>query len=107
VLTFYHDIFDIPAFKNACYAVMGLSAALLIAVILGTCLLCHPFSYAWDKSIPGGYCGDATKNYLAIGIVNMVVDFSILFLPMPILWNLQMPIKKKVAIIGILSLGLM
>ena len=86
---------------------MALTGALLIAVILGTCLLCRPFAYAWDKTIQGGQCGNATKNYLAVGVINMFIDFSIVALPMPILWKLQMPIEKKIAISGILSLGLL
>ncbi|MCJ1373405.1 hypothetical protein MMC20_004633 [Loxospora ochrophaea] len=107
VLSFYRDIFQNSTFKKACIVMMALTGALLIAVILGTCLLCRPFAFAWDKTIPGGHCGDATKNYLAIGIVNMIIDFSIVALPMPILWKLQMPFEKKMAVSGILSLGLL
>ena len=57
--------------------------------------------------ILGGVYGGGTKNYLAVGIVNMMIDFAIVGLPMPILWKLQMPVGEKVAISGILSLGLL
>ena len=86
---------------------MILIGALLIAVIFGTFFICRPFAYAWDKTIDGGQCGDTTKYYLAIGIVNMIIDLSIVLLPMPILWKLQMPTNKKLAVSGILMLGLL
>jgi len=107
VLTFYLDIFENRLFKRCVYVVMVVTALLFCAVILGTCLLCTPFRYAWDKTIVGGHCADSTKNYLAVGIVNMIIDFAIVGLPMPILWGLQMPTNKKIAISTILALGLL
>ena len=107
MLAFYHDIFANVKFRKACCILTVLTGALLLAVILGTLLRCWPFAYAWNPTIQGGHCDDATKNYLAIGIVNMIIDFSIVILPMPILWKLQMPLEKKLAVSGILSMGLM
>lgn len=107
ILFFYLDIFEIRSFQIAVYICMAFVAALQLAVILGTLLLCKPLAYSWNKLIPGGHCGDATENYLAIGVVNMVIDFAIVLLPMPILYGLQMSARNKVAIMGILSLGLL
>ena len=45
---------------------MGLSAALLVAVLLEIGLLCRPFEYNWNKYIPGT-CGNTTQAYEAVG----------------------------------------
>ena len=76
---------------------MGLSAALLVAVLLEVGLLCRPFEYNWNKYIPG-ICGDTTQAYEAVGILNLITDLTIIILPMPVLWKLQLPVAKKVAL---------
>lgn len=92
--------------RKAVYAVVALTVSLLVAVIFESFLLCRPFKFTWDKTIQG-VCGSTTHAYLAIAIVNLVIDLSIVALPMPVLWSLKMPYKKKLAISGILCLGLL
>lgn len=38
--------------------------------------------------------------------VNAVLDFYILAISLPSLWVLQMPIKKKLSVVGVLAVGL-
>ncbi|KAI0186725.1 hypothetical protein F4808DRAFT_447285 [Astrocystis sublimbata] len=106
ILFFYISIFTIPNIRIAVYAVIGLTSALIVAVIFESFLLCRPFVFTWDKSIEGGVCGDSTKAYLAIAITNLIVDVSLVFIPMPVLWALQLPIRKKIIISAILGFGL-
>jgi hypothetical protein len=35
----------------------------------------------------------------------MVLDLAIVILPAPLVWNLHMPIRKRLAVIGIFSVG--
>lgn len=69
-------------------------------------LLCHPLAYFWDRSIEG-YCGNQLLAYMIPGIINMVLDFIILALPIPLLWALQAPLGKRLAIVTVFSMGLM
>ncbi|KAI9677983.1 MAG: hypothetical protein M1822_008091 [Bathelium mastoideum] len=62
-------------------------------------------AYAWDKSISKGHCGSEYGDTLGPPIVNLVLDFIISVLPIPAIWALQMPPKKKAALTCILSLG--
>ncbi|KAI1439380.1 hypothetical protein F5Y02DRAFT_405874 [Annulohypoxylon stygium] len=107
ILFFYISIFTIPRIRIAVFIVIALTVALIIAVIFESFLLCRPFEFTWNKEIPGGVCGNSTDAYLAIGIVNLIIDFSLVLLPMPVLWRLQMPVGKKIAISAILGLGLL
>ncbi len=100
------SIFTFPRIRKAVYVVISLTIALIFAVILESFLLCRPFKFTWDKEIQGGVCGNAVYAYLAISIINLVIDFAVVLLPMPILWKLQMPVGKKVAISAMLGLGI-
>ena len=66
----------------------GLSVSLMLAVVLATLLICHPLRLNWDKAA-GGSCGDTSALYLGGGIVNLILDVTIVALPMPMLWGLQ------------------
>ncbi len=78
----------------------------LIAVIVTNFLVCRPFAYWWDKSIPGGHCVDTdiTGYYLSTA-PDIITNLAVLLLPIPILWKLQMQTRRKVAVTIIFVLG--
>lgn len=105
ILLFYISVFTVPRIRTAVFIIIGLTVTMFVAVLLEVFLTCRPFEFTWDKTIPGGVCGNSTYGYLVIAIVNMVIDFSVTSLPMPVLWKLKMPARKKLAISAILGLG--
>lgn len=109
ILTFYYDIFATPRFRRVVYVMCAIVVALCLATILEPFLLCRPLSYTWTRvtMMTKGTCGDSQKAYLGVAVVNLLVDLAILGLPMPMLWQLQMPFQKKLGITVILALGLM
>jgi hypothetical protein len=105
VLHLYITIFPSRNFVKVCYGFMALTGAYCLAVILEALLLCRPLAFNWDKTIPDGVCGDNQLGFLVTGILNMIIDVFVVSLPMPMLWGLQMPTAKKVAISGIFGIG--
>ncbi|KAI9794885.1 MAG: hypothetical protein M1816_003014 [Peltula sp. TS41687] len=105
ILFFYVDIFPRPGFRMAVYVVMAFVLALFGVVMLESFLLCRPFAFTWNKAM-AGTCGSAQKAYLAVAVLNLAIDISIVCLPMHVLWSLRMPFRKKLAVSGILGLGL-
>ncbi|PQK11225.1 hypothetical protein BB8028_0002g15430 [Beauveria bassiana] len=80
-----------------------------VAAILFSTFVCMPISFYWDKSSHNGHC--MPKDHYLLGnivfaVMNMVGDITILVIPLPTLWKSQMPKKQKIAITGILSIGL-
>lgn len=67
--------------------------------------LCNPRRKVWQPWLPGGHCFSSDIWNMASGTFNAVSDFTILFLPMPCLWKLQMPLKRKMITIGIFATG--
>ncbi|KAF2730066.1 hypothetical protein EJ04DRAFT_555700 [Polyplosphaeria fusca] len=54
ILDIYVKIFfQSRAFIRTCYACFALQAGWAIAQLLHIMLMCHPFAFNWDKSIPG------------------------------------------------------
>jgi hypothetical protein len=84
---------------------MVLSLLYFASVFVETFAFCKPVQYNWDKSIPGGYCVDEEPAYLGAGISNLLIDVLVVTLPMPMLWRLQMPLKKKIGVSAMFGLG--
>lgn len=82
-------------------------AAWAIATILAGCLICRPFAFNWDQTIPGGHCGDQVLSFTITGVFNLLSDVLVLCLPLPYLYNLQMRLYKKLVLIGVFSVGLL
>lgn len=69
-------------------------------------LICRPFAKNWDPLLPG-VCGSAIKALVATSVINLVVDLMIIVLPMPMVWQLQMAARKKIALTMTFGLGFM
>jgi hypothetical protein len=65
---------------------------------------CHPISYFWNKD-QEGWCLDEIQFFRWNGVANLLLDVLILTLPMPMVWNLHLRTKQKVALTGIFCLG--
>ncbi|MCJ1463900.1 hypothetical protein MMC07_002509 [Pseudocyphellaria aurata] len=74
-------------------------------VVLETLLLCRPLAYNWNPTIPGGHCADRPKAWLSSGIINLLLDICIIYMPLPLLWKLQMPTTKKLGITAMFGVG--
>ncbi|KAK1593571.1 CFEM domain-containing protein [Colletotrichum navitas] len=109
VLFFYLRIFPNKSFRYATYATMsyiGLSTTILLFLQIFQCI---PFSYNWD-----GWKGDFGPHHcLNINVLAFVAgglsishDVIILFLPIPLLWHLNMGLRSKIGIFIMFSLGI-
>lgn len=66
---------------------------------------CTPIHYFWDRSLPGGHCINNIAFYIALAATNCATDVTLLFLPMPMVWNLRVRRSKKIALSGVFMLG--
>ncbi|KAJ2998600.1 hypothetical protein NUW58_g272 [Xylaria curta] len=106
ILTLYIYIFSShKRFRLACYLMMIISLLWDTGDTLTVFLLCRPLAYNWDKVNVAGVCGNLDAAYLAVHASNFAIDTSIALLPTPVLWNLQIPLKKKIGITAIFALG--
>ncbi|RDW81658.1 uncharacterized protein DSM5745_05215 [Aspergillus mulundensis] len=101
---FYRRVFTIPSFQWTSL-VMNMIIALWGAAIFVACgLQCRPLSAYWDHTITGT-CFDSTKFIIVNQVFNVLVDFAILALPIPMIWNLQRSWQDKLALNGVFAIG--
>lgn len=106
LLLLYARLFPIGSLRIAAYAVMPLVLGWWLSVLLEELLLCRPLAYNWDKTIQGK-CGNLSAAYLAAGILNLLSDVSVLVLPIPIVWNLHLPLRSRIALVATFCVGLL
>ncbi|KAF1973739.1 hypothetical protein BU23DRAFT_598852 [Bimuria novae-zelandiae CBS 107.79] len=75
-----------------------------VADIIAALVICKPIARNWDLTVPGT-CGSQPKFYTSMGVINIVTDVAILGLPLPYLFSLQMPLRRKIMATGMLTIG--
>lgn len=101
-----------PAFRwtmrIAILVIGGYSIAFSIVPIFA----CRPISAFWDQvdfdKLARGYkwtCINEGAEVVANGIISTVQDLVVAFLPTILCWNLQIPLRQKIALYSIFALG--
>ncbi|KAL4727780.1 hypothetical protein ACLX1H_004469 [Fusarium chlamydosporum] len=92
--------------KNYVQVVSFLCGITYIAVVLTITIGCLPYHANWQVvPDPPARCSFKIQNFLVTTVLNVMTDALILFVPIPLLWKLQIPIHKKFVIGLLLSSG--
>jgi hypothetical protein len=75
-----------------------------ISATVATILQCMPIWRVWDKSIPGT-CFDLTAFWFANAAYTVATDLILLFMPMRVIWGLQLQRAQKAAVLVVFALG--
>ncbi|KAL1962677.1 hypothetical protein VTN77DRAFT_9311 [Rasamsonia byssochlamydoides] len=87
------------------WGTLWFTALLCIAILLADLFQCHPVAFVYDKTIPGGTCINQGAFYVSTAVMTIFTDLLVLSIPILITYSLQMPIRRKIAVVCILSLG--
>ena len=93
--------------KYLVYLGIGSAAAMYTAVMIVYGYLCLPrHKESW---IEAGLSSRCHKQFIMIGYVrgpfNVLSDLYLLLLPLPAVWQLQLPLRKRLGIVGIFLTG--
>ncbi|KAL3461038.1 hypothetical protein BJX64DRAFT_278156 [Aspergillus heterothallicus] len=93
------------------YATITLFTLMNVIALIFILINCIPIQAAWDTSLlaSGGHCQPAhvlTDVYYATTAVNIVTDWITALMPIPLLWNVQLNRNSKVAVMGLMGLGI-
>ncbi|KAJ4386631.1 hypothetical protein N0V93_009529 [Gnomoniopsis smithogilvyi] len=83
---------------------MAVIAAWQIGQVFIQIFACNPVAKSWDMSIEGT-CQPISVMRNMNASANIVSDFMILLLPLPIIWRLELPLRQRLALGGIFCLG--
>ncbi|KAK6840274.1 hypothetical protein PG995_016028 [Apiospora arundinis] len=68
-------------------------------------LVCYPVEKFWEPALPGS-CVDQLAVWYVMAGVNIVTDFAIFIIPLPVIKSLQLPTKQKMLLVVVFGLGL-
>ena len=68
---------------------------------------CIPRERIWNPFVSSGYCYSPYTTEKASGVFNVISDFTILVLPLPSVWRLQMSIRKKLSTTAVFAVGIL
>ncbi|VUC29857.1 unnamed protein product [Clonostachys rosea] len=78
-----------------------------VAVFLTITFGCFPVHLNWQVvPDPGRKCTLKTQNFFVMTVLNVITDAAILYVPLPLLWTLRVPIRQKFVIGILLSSGI-
>lgn len=109
----HHDRF----FINGVYICTAICVLLGISTTLLFILQCIPAPVFWNRvylMFPGapangpteGYCMDQVAHVVVPVVLDLVTEIAIMLLPSRLLWNLRLPLKKKIGLTVTFSLGI-
>jgi len=79
-----------------------------IAVFLTISLGCYPIQKNWQVvPIPPWKCRFRPQLFVVVAVLNILTDAALLLIPIPLLWKLKLPLRKKLVISLVLSSGLL
>lgn len=107
IIFLYIRIFPSRSFRLACYSILTLNVAFSTGFVVADSLECRPFACQWDPSVACTSCFKQVilENFQA-GF-SLTLDITVVFLPTPMLWGLQMPARKKALLSGMFGLGIL
>lgn len=120
ILVFYRAIAPHRTFRRIVYATMAVVSMYTVASVFASIFQCEHPEDAWstdgylaqfdrnpDKKPIMHKCFDPIRLWVFSAAVNLLSDVVILLLPIPALLSLRVPMSKRLALIGIFSVGIM
>ncbi|KAL2141946.1 hypothetical protein VTI28DRAFT_1781 [Corynascus sepedonium] len=104
VCLLYRRIFSTQPFRKICLVLMVISALWFVAAQVTNLVTCIPIDSFWHRLKPGK-CINFNLFSLIIGIFDILIDVTILILPIRAVLSLQLPTKTKAMVSGIFLLG--
>ncbi|KAK4663893.1 uncharacterized protein QC763_501878 [Podospora pseudopauciseta] len=111
VLLLYYNIFSVLRWMRMATTIsIVLLFAFQFSVAIATAVNCSPttgqdvFSYLMAFSQPR--CFKGRLYWLVMGIGSVIVDVGMIILPLPAVWSLRLPLKRKLAVSAMFLVGL-
>ncbi|KAJ5708018.1 hypothetical protein N7488_007819 [Penicillium malachiteum] len=105
ILMFYRRVFPQKWFHTCIWVMVALVISYNISSFFATILQCVPVKHQWDTSVPAT-CIDYFAVVVYAGVFNVVTDFMILGMPIPLILKLQVSQNKKRGLIIVFSWGI-
>lgn len=108
MLLFYRRLTFGSFHKKSVYYLFWLTGLTYFIAIMVLTFGCFPTYKNWQVTPMAPWkCSFRPQNFIAVATLNITTDVALLAVPVPLLWKLNMPLKKKIVIGGILCTGVL
>lgn len=106
ILLQYRRIFSNTVLRKIIF--YGLSFLICWAITLCFLLplVCVPVAAFWNPNVKG-FCLDNGTIWYVIAGVNVVTDFTVFTMPIPVISSLQLPTRQKALLLIVFTLGIL
>ncbi|KAF2704391.1 hypothetical protein K504DRAFT_485019 [Pleomassaria siparia CBS 279.74] len=104
ILLQYRRIFPTKSFHVASWATIVVVVLYTIWAVSGSIFACYPVSTFWTKEEPTR-CINQKAMWFTNAAINIMTDFAIIFLPMPVVQSLNMGKRQKQVLLLIFAIG--
>lgn len=105
ILSMYGSIFPQRKFHYCLWAVAAFMTCWAISCAFVAIFQCTPIAFGWDPSIVGGTCVNYGALVLVAGICNIITDFVVLAMPIPLVLKLNLSTQRKRMVIFTFAMG--
>ncbi|KAI1385913.1 uncharacterized protein F4822DRAFT_357565 [Hypoxylon trugodes] len=108
IVLFFKRVFPNNTFQILCLGTIVHCFLFMISTTITEILSCIPVEYAWSSwsGTGEGVCYDNTAFWWAHSAINIATDLWILGLPIPLIFRLQLGLKKRIYLILMFSVGI-
>ncbi|KAM0262484.1 hypothetical protein ACHAQJ_001738 [Trichoderma viride] len=71
-----------------------------------TFIECKPFHLYWQVLPDPGTCVEAQLQLIVLGVLNIITDFMLLVMPLPVILKLKAPLARKAQLFVLFTLGI-
>ncbi|KAE8135958.1 hypothetical protein BDV38DRAFT_272437 [Aspergillus pseudotamarii] len=100
-------------YKCTIYFTMFVTSGLAVACIFALVFRCSPVKAAYDFNPPSFYpdypyhCTNREMILFTGSLIATILDFWIMLIPIPLAWQLDLPLKQRLGVLGMFLLGLL
>ena len=107
LVMWYRKIFIGKKFNVASWIVGAIVVAWTVGFFFPTVFACHPISVIYNGTIEQLFseCIDTITLLETFAVTDVMTDVMVLSLPVPMVWQLQMSIRRKITISGVFLIG--
>ncbi|PSK59383.1 hypothetical protein B9Z65_3707 [Elsinoe australis] len=103
----YKRMFVTPEFQIAVKCILAMTTIYSLWTIIASIIPCWPIHFFWARAEVDvtGQCLDAEDVFLGNSISNIFTDLIILISPLPVLAKMHLPIRQKISLFVLFSVG--
>ncbi|KAG8627721.1 hypothetical protein KVT40_003594 [Elsinoe batatas] len=100
----YRRIFITPRFQIAVKVMIGILVVYGLWTFFGCIFICWPIESFWNLK-GTGKCMATWPIFIGNTVMNIINDFMVILSPMPVLTNLHLPKRQKIALMAVFAVG--